>query len=105
MITWARQYHASTADGNPARDPKVEKLIDWLKNNVPAEDAGGNRSGIVHGDFRLDNLIFHPTEVRLGMGRKATFGLFRSNFEERRFLFWSMKADVKLQAWEMQPCL
>ncbi|KAG6543541.1 hypothetical protein Mapa_015035 [Marchantia paleacea] len=65
VITWARQYHASTADGSPARDPKVEKLIDWLKNNVPAEDAGGNRSGIVHGDFRLDNLIFHPTEPRV----------------------------------------
>ncbi|KAL3678875.1 hypothetical protein R1sor_021831 [Riccia sorocarpa] len=65
VITWARQYQASTADGNPAPDPRVETLIDWLKNHVPAEDAGVERTGIVHGDFRLDNLIFHPKEPRV----------------------------------------
>jgi acyl-CoA dehydrogenase len=66
---WARQYVATTADGNPGKDPKVLELIEWLKANVPAEDALTVRTGIVHGDFRLDNLIFHPTEVKVkGIG-------------------------------------
>lgn len=41
------------------------ELIQWLRENIPAEDGfAGSRTGIVHGDFRLDNLVFHPTEVR-----------------------------------------
>jgi acyl-CoA dehydrogenase len=41
-------------------------LIQWLREHVPAEDRHiGSRTGIVHGDFRLDNLVFHPTEARV----------------------------------------
>lgn len=38
-------------------------LIDWLRLHIPTEDSSGVTAGLVHGDFRIDNLIFHPTEV------------------------------------------
>ncbi|MET0268944.1 MAG: phosphotransferase family protein [Sphingomonas sp.] len=47
---WTRQYRATQTGAIPA----MERLIDWLPANVPAR--GG--SGIVHGDYRNDNLIF-----------------------------------------------
>ena len=39
----------------------MENLIEWLPKNVPA----GDETRIVHGDYRLDNLIFHPDEPRI----------------------------------------
>jgi len=39
----------------------MEKLATWLPENIPAEDP----TTIVHGDFRLGNLIVHPTEPRV----------------------------------------
>jgi acyl-CoA dehydrogenase len=63
---WAAQYHLSTGKGKPDPDPDMLELIQWLRENIPAEDASaGSRTGIVHGDFRLDNLVFHPTEARV----------------------------------------
>jgi aminoglycoside phosphotransferase (APT) family kinase protein len=54
---WTRQYRASqTADV-----PEMERLIEWLPANVPDDDG----ASVVHGDYRLDNLIFHPTEPRV----------------------------------------
>lgn len=38
-------------------------LIDWLQAHIPSEDSSGATAGLVHGDFRIDNLIFHPFEV------------------------------------------
>lgn len=55
---WSRQYLANTAAG---RDPCMDKLIDWLLQHLPADDE----TALVHGDFRCDNLIFHPTEPRI----------------------------------------
>ncbi len=55
---WTDQYRASETGAVPAMD----ELIDWLARNVPADDG---RISIVHGDYRLDNMIFHPTEPRL----------------------------------------
>ncbi len=54
---WSRQYKASETEPIPAMD----RLIEWLPHNVPP----GDETAIVHGDFRLDNLIFHPTEPRV----------------------------------------
>ena len=54
---WSRQYKASETEPIEAMD----RLIEWLPRNVPAGDA----TSIVHGDFRLDNLIFHRTEPRV----------------------------------------
>ncbi|KAG0609553.1 hypothetical protein M758_8G193400 [Ceratodon purpureus] len=63
---WAAQYHLSTGKGKPDPDPNMLELIQWLRENIPSEDASaGSRTGIVHGDFRLDNLVFHPTEARV----------------------------------------
>ncbi|OGA31050.1 MAG: aminoglycoside phosphotransferase [Betaproteobacteria bacterium RIFCSPLOWO2_12_61_14] len=54
---WSRQYQASETEQIEAMD----HLIAWLPANIPA----GEETAIVHGDYRLDNLIFHPTEPRI----------------------------------------
>ncbi len=54
---WGRQYKASETEPIEAMD----RLIEWLPKNVPAGDA----TTIVHGDYRLDNMIFHPAEPRV----------------------------------------
>lgn len=39
-------------------------LTDWLRKHVPLEDSmESSGTGLVHGDFRMDNLVFHPFEV------------------------------------------
>ncbi|HEX7718670.1 MAG TPA: phosphotransferase, partial [Woeseiaceae bacterium] len=38
-----------------------DRLIEWLPDNIPADES----SSIVHGDFRLDNVVLHPTEPRV----------------------------------------
>ncbi|PKI65056.1 hypothetical protein CRG98_014525 [Punica granatum] len=53
---WAKQYIASTGEGKPARNPKMFELIDWLRQNIPSQDSSGAAAGIVHGDFRIDNV-------------------------------------------------
>lgn len=55
---WSRQY---VEDVDAGRDPNMDRLIEWLPDNIPA----GDETSIVHGDFRVDNLIFHPTEPRV----------------------------------------
>jgi aminoglycoside phosphotransferase (APT) family kinase protein len=54
---WSRQYRASETESIAAMD----RLIAWLPANVP----GDEETRIVHGDYRLDNVIFHPTEPRI----------------------------------------
>ncbi|QXT39476.1 phosphotransferase family protein [Gymnodinialimonas ceratoperidinii] len=53
LATWTRQYRASETETIAAMD----QLIGWLEDNLPGDDG---RSGLVHGDFRLDNMIFDP---------------------------------------------
>lgn len=62
---WARQYIDSTGDGKSERNPKMLKLIAWLRQNIPSEDSSGSAAGLVHGDFRIDNIVFHPIEDRV----------------------------------------
>jgi aminoglycoside phosphotransferase (APT) family kinase protein len=57
LSRWTRQYRASETE----RIDAIERLIDWLPMHVPHEDP----VALVHGDFRLDNTIFHPREPRL----------------------------------------
>jgi aminoglycoside phosphotransferase (APT) family kinase protein len=57
IARWTRQYRASATDSIPAMDA----LIEWLPANLPP----GDETRIFHGDLRLDNLIFHPTEPRV----------------------------------------
>ena len=58
---WTKQYQASVTDPIPAMD----QLIAWLPENIPASARDENEVAIVHGDFRIDNLVFHPTEPRV----------------------------------------
>uniref|UniRef100_A0A7N6FGE3 Acyl-CoA dehydrogenase family member 11 n=1 Tax=Anabas testudineus TaxID=64144 RepID=A0A7N6FGE3_ANATE len=58
VSTWTKQYHAAAHKDIPA----MNELSNWLMKNLPASD---NEVTLVHGDFRLDNLIFHPTEARV----------------------------------------
>lgn len=55
---WTKQYRASETNDEPA----MEKLMEWLPANMPADDGVVS---LVHGDYRLDNLMFHPTEPRI----------------------------------------
>ncbi|KAL6526505.1 putative acyl-CoA dehydrogenase ibr3 [Orobanche gracilis] len=59
---WGKQYLFSTGDGKSNRNPGMLELSDWLRRNIPLEDSSGAVAGLVHGDFRIDNLVFHPTE-------------------------------------------
>jgi aminoglycoside phosphotransferase (APT) family kinase protein len=54
---WSRQYRASETE----RIEAMDQLMDWLPRNIPP----GDETSIVHGDFRLDNTVFHPTEPRM----------------------------------------
>ncbi|KAL6526504.1 hypothetical protein OROGR_015594 [Orobanche gracilis] len=62
---WGKQYLFSTGDGKSNRNPRMLELSDWLRRNIPLEDSSGAVAGLVHGDFRIDNLVFHPTEDRV----------------------------------------
>jgi len=58
IARWSKQY---LEDVDAGRDPDMDRLVEWLPANIPA----GEESSIVHGDFRCDNMIFHPTEPRV----------------------------------------
>lgn len=54
---WSRQYVASCVEDTPA----MNRLMEWLPANLPAQDE----ATIAHGDYRIGNLLFHPTEPRV----------------------------------------
>ena len=56
IARWSRQYQESRTEDIEA----LNALIEWLPQNIPQ----GDQTTIVHGDYRLDNLVFHPTEPR-----------------------------------------
>ncbi|XP_061661466.1 nephrocystin-3 isoform X2 [Syngnathoides biaculeatus] len=58
VSTWAKQYAASSHRDIPA----MNELAAWLTGNLPSDDR---EVTLVHGDFRVDNLVFHPTEARV----------------------------------------
>ena len=58
---WSKQYTASVTTAIP----EMDSLMQWLPNNIPASGRDEHMTSIVHGDFRLDNLMFHPTEPRV----------------------------------------
>ncbi|MGJ7579141.1 phosphotransferase [Variovorax sp. RHLX14] len=57
---WSKQYVASVTQPIP----EMNRLMEWLPANMPATARDGKLTSIVHGDFRLDNVMFHPTEPR-----------------------------------------
>ena len=54
---WSQQYRASETE----TIAEMDALIDWLPKNMPEDDG---KLVLAHGDFRLDNIMFHPTEPR-----------------------------------------
>ena len=60
IARWTRQYQASVTEPIEAMD----RLIDWLPHHVPAGARDASQVAIVHGDFRMDNLIFDPDQPR-----------------------------------------
>lgn len=54
---WSRQCRALTVP----LDEEMRKLMDWLPTQLPP----GDETTLVHGDYRIDNLVFHPTEARV----------------------------------------
>jgi len=57
IARWTKQYQASELE----RIEAMDNLIAWLPKNIPPETG----TTVVHGDFRLDNAIYHPTEPRI----------------------------------------
>jgi aminoglycoside phosphotransferase (APT) family kinase protein len=57
VARWSTQYGAAPA----ARVPAMDRLIEWLPAHIPP----GDETAIVHGDYRIDNMIFHPTAPRV----------------------------------------
>ncbi|KPJ81364.1 MAG: aminoglycoside phosphotransferase [Gammaproteobacteria bacterium SG8_30] len=55
---WSRQYLEDTEAG---RNEDMDRLVDWLPTHMP----GTERTTLVHGDYRCDNLVFHPEEPRV----------------------------------------
>jgi aminoglycoside phosphotransferase (APT) family kinase protein len=64
---WGKQYKASTDGAGPLSQPipAMEALLDWLPANIPAMAKREDMVSIVHGDYRLDNMMFHPTQNRV----------------------------------------
>ena len=54
---WTKQYRTAET----TRIEPMDILIDWLPANLPADDG---QNSLIHGDYRIDNIIFHTTDVR-----------------------------------------
>ena len=58
---WSKQYLASVTQPNPAMDA----LLEWLPAHIPASARDSAEVSIVHGDYRMDNLVFDATAPRV----------------------------------------
>ena len=56
-MRWSQQWQGSQTRGNRS----IDRLAEWLPGHIPP----GDRISLCHGDFRLDNMVFHPTEPRV----------------------------------------
>jgi acyl-CoA dehydrogenase len=57
IARWSRQVR----EANIAIPDSLNRLMDWLPEHIPPEDG----TSLIHGDFRMDNLIFHKTDLRI----------------------------------------
>lgn len=55
---WSNQY---LEDREAGRDPNMDRLVEWLPGNIPQDDE----TSLIHGDFRVDNLVFHPVKPEI----------------------------------------
>jgi aminoglycoside phosphotransferase (APT) family kinase protein len=56
---WSKQYWGDVDAGRVAA---MDRLVEWLPANIP---PGEDEARVIHGDFRCDNMIFHPTEPKV----------------------------------------
>ena len=85
---WSKQYKISETE----TIAEMDRLIEWLPANIPAKDE----TCIVHGDYRMDNLIFHPSkpEVRAILDWElSTLGHPLADFSYH-LLSWRLGADL-----------
>ena len=61
IARWSKQYQASITQPIDA----MERLAEWLPAHMPASACDESQVSVVHGDYRLDNLVFHPSEPRV----------------------------------------
>jgi aminoglycoside phosphotransferase (APT) family kinase protein len=54
---WTKQYKASETQSIP----EMDRLMEWLPTSVPQQE----RVSVVHGDFRIDNMVFHATQPKV----------------------------------------
>jgi aminoglycoside phosphotransferase (APT) family kinase protein len=54
---WTKQYQLSETE----TIPEMNRLIEWLPQHLPTDE----RNSVVHGDYRLDNMILHPSEPKV----------------------------------------
>lgn len=59
IARWSKQY---LDDGMAGRIPAMDRLVEWLPRHLPGHEEP---PAIVHGDYRVDNLVFHPHEPRV----------------------------------------
>jgi aminoglycoside phosphotransferase (APT) family kinase protein len=59
IARWSKQYEGDVEAG---RVGAMDRLVDWLPANLPPDEA---QPRVIHGDFRCDNMIFHPAEPRV----------------------------------------
>jgi aminoglycoside phosphotransferase (APT) family kinase protein len=59
IARWSRQYREDEEGGRVAA---MDRLVEWLPEHVPPDEP---QARIIHGDFRCDNMVFHPTEPRV----------------------------------------
>jgi aminoglycoside phosphotransferase (APT) family kinase protein len=59
IARWSKQY---LADEQAGRSAAMDRLLDWLPRHMPAVEPAPS---VVHGDYRIDNLIFHASEPRV----------------------------------------
>ncbi len=65
LSRWTKQYQLSETQ----KIVEMDRLIEWLPAHLPPQE----RNSIVHGDYRLDNMILHPTEAKVD--RRARLGI------------------------------
>ncbi|MDE3176110.1 MAG: phosphotransferase family protein [Pseudomonadota bacterium] len=88
IARWTKQYRAAEM----ARDSAFEELIAWLPAHAPPE----GETRLVHGDYRLDNVLIHPSEPRVVAvldWELSTLGDPRADFA------------YHAMAWRIQPAL
>ena len=59
IARWSKQYESDVAAGRVAA---MDRLVAWLPENIPDDEP---KARVIHGDYRCDNMVFHPAEPRV----------------------------------------